>query len=412
MNKLQKLTAAAGLASEGECISIKFSESGAATRDGGGLTLSAPDPGAAVLARSSSDKISAAKSSADKSGITMPGAAASRPKPRSIARNVRVFSMRRREELVGHVMSLLEREGSALQLGVDMTKLRAFVEACSHLYHANAYHNWHHASDVTHTMSWMVTRPVLRASIPAVDAFWLQIAAIAHDLDHPGHNNQWEINIHSPRATKYNNLAVLEHHSLDLAADLMARPESAFAEHMSPADRERGKVLMRELILATDFAIHKDFLTAFSAATADYPAKHNFSDPAFTLLVLKALIKGADIANTTKPFAQAKMWGLRVMEEFWAQGRMEKAQAFPVGPLNDEERVDLNQAQAGFIRFAALDLFDYLSRIEPSLKALVKSLNDNVTLYQSVPPKLTPSPAASSSSAGGATSAAPRSAKP
>jgi hypothetical protein len=69
--------------------------------------------------------------------------------------------------------------------------------------------------------------------------------------------------------------------------------------------------------------------------------------------------------------------------------------------LNDEERVDLNQAQAGFIRFAALDLFNLLARIEPALQVLVKALQDNVTLYQSLPEK----------SPGGAPSPAVRSAQ-
>jgi cAMP-specific phosphodiesterase len=322
-------------------------------------------------------------------------------KPRPIARNFRVFSMRTREALVEHARLLLEREGSAMRVGADMGRLTRFIDTCSHLYHANPYHNWHHAVDVTHTMAWMLTRPVLHAALPDEDRFWLMVAAIAHDLDHPGHNNQWEINIHSPLAGKYANLAVLERHSLDLAAELMAKPEMRFAEGMKEADVARGQVLMRELILATDFAIHKDFLTGFTATVHDYPERVNLSDPDFALMVLKALIKAADIANTTKPFAQAKVWGLRVMQEFWAQGRLEKARSFPIGPLNDEERVDLNQAQAGFIRFAAMDLFDLLSKVEPALKVLVKTLNDNVNLYQAIPPK----------SSGGEPSSAPRSAK-
>jgi hypothetical protein len=144
------------------------------------------------------------------------------------------------------------------------------------------------------------------------------------------------------------------------------------------------------MILATDFAIHKDFLAAFSAAVHDYPQRRDFRDAEFSLLVMKALIKAADIANTAKPFPQAKIWGLRVMQEFWAQGRLEKAQSFPVGPLNDEERVDLNQAQAGFIRFAALELFELLARVEPGLGSLVKTLHDNVTLYEALPAKSDP----------------------
>lgn len=307
--------------------------------------------------------------------------------PRSIARNVRVFAMRQREELVRYTLRLIEREGSAAKVGADRDKLAAFADECSLLYHANPYHNWHHAVDVTHTMAWMLTRPVLRARIAPVDRFWLLIASIAHDLDHPGHNNQWEINIHSPRASKYHNVAVLENHSLDLAAGLIARPEMAFTATMSAPDRERGRTVMRETIMATDFAIHTEFLAAFTSIVHDYPARRGFHDSEFVLMLLKALIKAADIGNTTKPFPQAKVWGLRVMEEFWAQGRLEKAHSFPVGPLNDEERVDLNQAQAGFIRFAALDLFNLISRVEPAIKVLVKALQDNVTLYQALPDK-------------------------
>lgn len=295
---------------------------------------------------------------------------------------MRVFALRTREELVEHVLRLLEREGSAKRVGADPVKLARFVDRCSHLYHRNPYHNWHHAVDVTHTMAWMLTRPVLRAQIPPVDKFWLMVCAVAHDLDHPGHNNQWEMNIHSPRAAKYKNLAILENHSIDLAADLIAQPELRFCDTMSAPDQARGRELVRELILATDFAIHKDFLTAFSAAVSDYPQRKDFSDPGFALLVLKALIKVADIGNTTKPFPQAKIWGLRVMEEFWAQGRLEKAQSFPVGALNDEERVELNQAQAGFILFAAMSLFELLAKVDPAMMEMVTTLKDNVARYQ------------------------------
>ncbi len=295
---------------------------------------------------------------------------------------MRVYALRTREELVQHVLRLLDREGSARQVGADQVKLARFVDRCSHLYHRNPYHNWHHAVDVTHTMAWMLTRPVLRAQIPPTDAFWLMICAVTHDLDHPGHNNQWEINIRSPRAAKYDSIAILENHSIDLAADLIEQPELRFCESMSPEARARGRDLVRDLILATDFAIHKDFLAAFSAAVNDYPQRKDFRDPGFELLVLKALIKAADIGNTTKPFPQAKVWGLRVMEEFWAQGRLEKAQSFPVGPLNDEERVELNQAQAGFILFAPMDLFVLLAKVEPGIAEMVKSLKDNVARYQ------------------------------
>jgi len=324
-----------------------------------------------------------------------------------IGRNLRVFALRTREELVEHVLHLLEREGSARRVGADPDKLARFIDRCSHLYHRNPYHNWHHAVDVTHTMAWMLTRPVLHAQIPAVDAFWLMICAVAHDLDHPGHNNQWEMNIRSPRAAKYNNQAILENHSIDLAADLLAEPELRFCDTMSAADQARGRELMRELILATDFAIHKDFLTTFAAAVNDSPPRQDFRAPGFERLVLKALIKAADIGNTAKPFPQAKIWGLRVMEEFWAQGRLEKARSFPVGALNDEERVELNQAQAGFILFAAMSLFELLAKVDPAMTEMVTTLKDNVARYQVLAAQALAAQAKAAPSAAGASAAAP-----
>jgi hypothetical protein len=107
----------------------------------------------------------------------------------------------------------------------------------------------------------------------------------------------------------------------------------------------------------------------------------NFQQPGFTLLVLKALIKAADIGSATKPFVHAEQWAERIMAEFWAQGRMEKAAGFPVGPLNDPEHGDFAQSQIGFIRAAVLDLFGLLARIEPELQVLVQTLHENVSHY-------------------------------
>ncbi len=312
---------------------------------------------------------------------------------RAVNRNLRVYSMRSKDQLVNHVMALFAREGSVTEVGADWPKLQRFVEAVGRLYHDNAYHNFHHAVDVANTLAWMLTRPVLSAHLPRNHAFWLLVAAVTHDVDHPGLNNQWEVNVGSERARKYQNVSVLERHSLDLSLELMAQPEMAFHATMAPALRAEGLDLLREVILATDFALHRDFMTAFSAAVKAYPGPAGFGQADFRLLVVKSLMKAADIANTTKPFAQAKVWGLRVMQEFWAQGRLEKQHAFPVGPLNDEERVDLNKAQAGFIQFAAMDLFECLAKLEPALEILVRTLKENVSRYQAFQPAAPPPPA-------------------
>jgi hypothetical protein len=287
-----------------------------------------------------------------------------------------------RNALVRQVMRLLVHVGSADALGVDRRRLGRFVEEASLLYRHNPYHNWHHAVDVTDTVAWLVTRTSLQKQLNPADVFWLMIAALVHDLDHPGHNNQWEISSKSPLAAAYRDSAVLENHSANLAFALLNRADCCFTDGMSDCDRKRGEFLLRELLLATDFAFHGTFIGLLRNVVEEYPCQYGFDQPQFTTIVLKALIKAADIGNVTKPFAQAVYWAERVMEEFWAQGDKEKAAGLPVGPLNDRDRVNLRVAQIGFIQHAALDLFALIARVAPELGILVGGLEENLANYQ------------------------------
>jgi cAMP-specific phosphodiesterase 4 len=287
-----------------------------------------------------------------------------------------------RERLVAHVLKLLTRMGASRVVGANAPKLRRFVEEASLLYRRNPYHHWHHAADVTHMVAWLATRPVFRASFDPADVFWLLIAAIVHDVDHPGHNNQWEISSKTARAAKYHGIAVLEQHSIEVDAALMERPECRFTDGMPEAVRARGAYLLPKLILATDFGIHGDFIHSLEAAVDRYPHKADFNQPEFTLLMLQALLKAADIGNTTKPFVEAAVWAIHVMEEFWAQGDKERAAGMPVGALNDRDRIGLREAQIGFIQHVALDLFGLLACVEPELGTLLRALHENLARYQ------------------------------
>src|SRR5690349_9396044 len=254
-----------------------------------------------------------------------------RKDPRPINRQFRVFGVRTKSKLVDCVMDILTREGSVSIVGADTRRLKRFVEEIAKLYHGNPYHNFHHAVDVTNTIAWMLTRHVFSQLLTANQAFWLLITAITHDVDHPGRNNQWEVYTHSPLAEKYGT-SILERHSLDLTRALMAQPDMQFHATMQARDVEEGLKLLEDSILATDFAMHRDFLTTFVSALKEEPGAIRNGTPEFQVLVCKALIKAADIANTTRPYPQARVWGHRVMKEFWAQGELEKENSFPVGP--------------------------------------------------------------------------------
>jgi high affinity cGMP-specific 3',5'-cyclic phosphodiesterase 9 len=221
---------------------------------------------------------------------------------------------------------------------------------------------------------------VFRSKLPIHYRFLLLFTALIHDVEHPGHNNQWEVQVDSQLARKYKNEAVLENHSFHVTLRILSDPAYAIFQPFGRSTVEGWLKIVEELILATDFAVHRRFLDEFGRFLASHPV--DYSDPGFLSWVSRALIKAADIANTSKPFPQAMVWGQRVMMEFWAQGVLEKERNYPVGPLNDPETVQLNAAQAGFIRFAVMELFEQLSALEPAIKVLVDNLRTNLASYE------------------------------
>jgi hypothetical protein len=289
-----------------------------------------------------------------------------------------------RAALVHRAMSLFDRNSICTKARADWSKLFLFVNEISRRYRANPYHTWHHAVDVADMAGWLVNGPVFGQVFSSVDKFWLIVAALVHDLDHPGHNNQWEVAIQSPLARKFNNVAVLEQHSLEVALKMMHTPALQFTETMPGEMCERGEELLGELVRATDFAVHEEFLTEFGNAVAGYPEKTGFHHAAFHLLTLKAIVKAADISNPARTFSQAHAWAERVMQEYWAQSRMAEALGIPMSPFNDETPLTLKHAQIGFIRNFALPLFRLLHRIEPETGTLVHAMENNVAQYETL----------------------------
>ncbi|MBI3992628.1 MAG: 3',5'-cyclic nucleotide phosphodiesterase [Candidatus Lambdaproteobacteria bacterium] len=291
-----------------------------------------------------------------------------------------ILSIRSHSELEELMASIFQWEGSARRVGVKPKALRSFTHRVAQQYHANPYHNLNHAVDTCNTMGWLITRPVFHKNLSDWERFLLLVSALVHDVDHPGHDNQWEIKTRSPLARKFNNVSVLENNSVEVTNAFLDDPQlNIFAALGGKAEKDaRHKIAM--LVLATDFSRHQDFLDRLDAAIL--ASRTRFNDRRFLELITGSLIKAADIANTTKPFHLARFWGARVMQEFWRQGEREKAQHLEVGPLNDPDSMDVNAAQAGFIKFACMGLFELLCKIDGDIAEMLGNLHRNVHEYE------------------------------
>ena len=294
-------------------------------------------------------------------------------------RNLHVLGRRPKAELVEYAVQAFMGVEGARRFVRDEAQLRAFVWKVSQLYRNNPYHNFRHAVDTTNDMAWMVTRPGLSRRLPDLYVFVLILAALVHDLEHPGTDNQWEIKTRSRLAEKYRDRAVLENRSLDGTLNLLQDSRYDLLAGMPPDTHNECRRLLGIVIIATDFATHQPFLEELRNHL--HTKGTDFSDPEGLSLLARTLIKAADISNTTKKFSLARLWGRRVMREYWAQGKKEKRRGLPVGPLNDPDKLDFHAAQAEFIESQAAPLFDLLATVESSIGEPAETLAENRVSY-------------------------------
>ena len=76
---------------------------------------------------------------------------------------------------------------------IDTGKLNIFLNEVEKGYQYNPYHNFEHGFVVAHVCYLFLTRTGLRAVTESYEVLAMLVAALCHDIDHPGHNNGFEV---------------------------------------------------------------------------------------------------------------------------------------------------------------------------------------------------------------------------
>ena len=98
------------------------------------------------------------------------------------------------------------------QLDEEVYQNLAYKLQCS--YRDNHYHSQVHAADIVQHLSYVINNCEVDklCELTPFDIFITLLSAAAHDMDHPGNNNIYEIKCKSKLALLYNDQAVLENH--------------------------------------------------------------------------------------------------------------------------------------------------------------------------------------------------------
>jgi hypothetical protein len=270
--------------------------------------------------------------------------------------------------------------------GVPLSTLRNFLEAIESRYQpANPYHNATHGADVAISMHYFLSAcgvaDLLGDSAPD-DLFAAIVAALVHDVDHPGLNNNFIMVTNHPLALLHNDQSVLENHHLATAFAII-HDRSASADIFVGLDARRKRQVrdtIIQLVLATDFSRHFEFLAEFEAKAAGENGFDMESRDDKTLLLSLAL-KAADIGHTAKPAATHLPWSRAILSEFFSQGKKEEEFGLPISNNMDPVLTDISKSQEGFIKFLVLPLLSLWAKQSEVGGGLLEEAKRNVEYW-------------------------------
>lgn len=260
--------------------------------------------------------------------------------------------------------------------------------------HLNPYHNYTHVMDVLQSVSALLLSYDGAKWLSDVDIYSLILSAIVHDLEHPGTNNPYHVNSSSPLAIRYNDIAVLESYHCAKAFEVFHSLNMGVFSGMTVDQRKYIRKIMIASILSTDMTTHfslKDELDSLvnriQADVSKFPVndqgKHDLPEKD-KLTLIKSILHVCDISNPSKPWEISKRWSDLVLEEFFAQGDLEKRQNLPISMNCDRLTTNQDELSLNFNDFIVAPFFFSITKFFPSAIEICKILEANRSTWNNM----------------------------
>jgi len=282
-------------------------------------------------------------------------------------------------------------------------------------YKSNPYHSALHAADVTARLAAILEASGLASHLVKTNGGCTQLVAIVlsaamHDLEHPGHNNQFAVNMELEPARLFNNQSVYENWALVRGLELIEQAE--FYRELPKHRRLSFKDAIITAVLATDMAKHFEAVSAAyqllerqRGAMVESQLSSILDDDPFKLwndedikVVLCLALKAADLGHTTTPVVQHVKWVSRLQEEMFLQGDAERSlqshsdlnrtdRCSPLSPLADREKSGPcnGDNQVVFFEMIVIPMYKILSEFLPETAPLLKQAEVNLEYWRTHP---------------------------
>ncbi|GAN08405.1 hypothetical protein MAM1_0203d07916 [Mucor ambiguus] len=244
-----------------------------------------------------------------------------------------------------------------------------------------------HAVDVMQS-TWYVLNLIASERISLllrpIDVLSLLLAAIGHDVGHPG------ITTATPLAILYNDRSVLEsYHSMAFLNLLHKHYFSAMIDIKSHPEYKDFRKVVIQSILCTDMSCHQEYVESFKGQlqrlkTHTMDLTNDDTRDKERMILCSIIMKCADISNCARPFDNAKNWAMTLAEEFFIQGDLERELRIPSVAINERGKVTLADFQLSFMRNVALGLYQTVGELLPPLKFCAENITRNIDIWTSI----------------------------
>lgn len=267
---------------------------------------------------------------------------------------------------------------NSLQLNRLMVA-RALVAIASAYWSHNPYHTAVHAADVLQATHCFLSQPTLYGLFTPAEVLGTLLAALCHDVDHPGLNQTHLQTTGHYLVRLYNSVSVLERHHARVGLSILH--QSGLSTALKSSDWSIVRSCLLNLIPATDIALQNMFRMKFARLieTRNSQPDYSYSDED-RLLLLQMCLKCADVSNPTRTWSICRQWAQLVCSEFFSQGDQEKARwsLLPVASC-DRTLSTVPAIQISFIENLVRPLFSDWDRFfqTPLTNEILQTLDSN-----------------------------------
>ena len=319
------------------------------------------------------------------------------------------FNIFELEKIVGHqnvlplmARTMLDSFGLIDEKIMPVDKLEPFLKSVTSQYLTSTlYHNSLHGADITQSIclffNYSNAEEVCHTQ--AIDLLSIIIAALGHDIGHPGLTNTFQINASSEMAITYNDSSCLENFHLAKLFKTIRKEGTNIFEKLSSQDYKKIRKKMISEILATDMAVHGKILNNIRSKIPDYLLQEDNSNTSnkFELItdinneettneekqaLFDYFIHSADLGHNTKNFDISLRWVELLSTEFWLQGDKEKAMNLTVSFLCDRDTTNVPKSQVGFIGGFIIPTYNFLVIMFPTLSYTIENAKNNLNRWQ------------------------------